>query len=197
MMCYSIHEILVPMVAEVSDPSKVKVALAWSYFVGALFKVIFSLSGFLTYTIVTSEVILDNLPAGIPVKVIATFFTLNVLLSYPVLAFALLSNIEDLSVYEKLSKKVPPVMSFVGLRIFLVLAVLAIAVFLPHFALVNSFVGCFAYIVTFLFPGLFHLRLKYKQLTRLEILADVLLIILGIFGFWSSLVTTTMSFVAM
>jgi len=191
---YGIHALVVTMAAEVSDQSKFKVALVWTFVVGAVFKVVFALSGFLTYGRRTSEVILNNLPAGIPAKVIAVFFTLNVLLSYPISVLVIVRNIEELSVYEKLTNKIPSTICFVSLRIAIVLVILGFAVWMPHFALINALGGCVNFFVCLVFPGLFHLCLKYKQLTKLQVSVDGILVILGTIGFGFGLVTSIMKF---
>ena len=184
------------MAADVSEQSKFIMASRCSFCGSAVFKIFsFSLSGFLTYTSKTDEVIINNLPQGIPVKVIATFFALNLLLAYPIDFLVLMKNIEQLQVYEELTKKVSTKICYFLLRTFGVLVILVLAIFIPHLALVNSFAGSLYFCTSFIFPGLFHLVLKYNKLTKLQIAVDFALVLIGVFGFFFGLIATIMSLV--
>ena len=97
---YSIHVVVVPLAVDMADESKVNVALASSYSIASVVKAVFAVSGFLTYTVATNEVILNNLPAGIPTMLTAMFFCFNILLTFPIPALILLRNIEELSIYK-------------------------------------------------------------------------------------------------
>ena len=114
-------------------------------------------------------------------------------MSYPITALILLRNIEELALYKQLAERVPHAICFVFLRIFVVLAILAFSVGIPHFALVTAFAGSFSFCIVLVFPGLFHLCLKYKRLSKLQVLGDVVLITLGIVFTLFGMITTVMS----
>ena len=192
-LSFGIHTAGVTIAADVADLSRFKVALVWSYLFSASFKLVFAVSGFLTYTSSTNGIILNNLPLGIPLQVVTTCFVLNVLLSYPIFALTLLKNIEELPVYSRLENKITPKISFLLLRVIVVLATLAFAVGVTKFALISALIGSLSYCIALTFPGLFHLRLKQKKLSVLQIIADVVLIILGTICTLFGLTTTVIS----
>ena len=193
---YLIQTNVITMAADVSDLSRFKKALIWSYFLMTCFKIVFALPGFLTFTNNTSEIIFKNLPLGIPVQVIVTFFALNVLLAYPLFTLTLLKNVEELTVYQKLTKKVPFRICYVMLRVLIVLGSLGFAVGIPHFALVSALMGSFVFFIALTLPALFYLRLKHNKISALQILVNVILVVLGIGCTVFGLSTTIMSLAA-
>ena len=65
------------------------------------------------------------------------------------------------------------------IRVSLVVITLAIAIFLPHFALIAALIGSFQTIFSgFWIPLLVHLKVKYQELSRLRICAHVALLVL-------------------
>ena len=65
-------------------------------------------------------------------------------------------------------------------RVSLVVITLAIAIFLPHFALIGALMGSFQMAFTgFWIPLLVHLKVKYHELSRLQIYADVIVLVLS------------------
>ena len=66
------------------------------------------------------------------------------------------------------------------IRVSLVVITLAIAIFLPHFALIAALLGSFqAVFAGFWIPLLVHLKVKYHELSRSQICADVILLVLS------------------
>ena len=64
------------------------------------------------------------------------------------------------------------------IRVSLVVITLAIAIFLPHFALIAALLGSFQTVFSgFWIPLLLHLKVKYHELSRLRICADVILLV--------------------
>jgi vesicular inhibitory amino acid transporter len=192
---YTLHSVVVTAEGEMVDKSKFNVALVTCYCIGAVIKVTFAVAGFLTYTLATKEVILNNLPAGIPTMLIATLFSLSVLLTFPIPTLVVVRILEESWAYDKMTEKIHPKLCFASLRIGVVLLILALAVVTPHFAFVSSLDGCLDYVFGIFFPGLFHVCIKYKQLTRFQVLVDILLMIFGIVGMSYGFVETVQALV--
>lgn len=170
---YGAHIGITSMAADVREHSKLQIALLSSYFFGALVKVVFSLSGFLTFTVNTKEVVFNNLPLGIPAQGIAIFFTLNVILSNVVPFLIILRIIEDLAFYQVIYSKVQPMVCHVLIRVVLVGLTLLFALAIPHFALLNALAGTLDFLHAIMFPGLsVDLCLKYSRLTKWQVVVD-------------------------
>ena len=94
---------------------------------------------------------------------------------------AFIQNLERSKTAEKLISKVPPLLWFVGVRIGFVALTLVMAVCVTRFAAWLSFVGSLVCpFISLILPSLFHLKLKYKQLSAFEIITDVVLLFSGI-----------------
>lgn len=68
-------------------------------------------------------------------------------------------------------------------RFLIIVASIIVAIFVPHFGLLMSFVGgltgtCLVYV----FPCIFHIKLHYKTLPWYNIMLDTLIILIGIVG---------------
>lgn len=99
-----------------------------------------------------------------------------ILIIYPVLQF-----IDGCQLKSEEVSFIPSFMWIPTTRFFVVLTTSVIAVTIPHFALLTAFIGslllpCLEYVI----PCLVHLKLKWVKLTRLEIFADISVIVLGI-----------------
>lgn len=71
-----------------------------------------------------------------------------------------------------------PAISSIIIRVSLVVITLAIAIFLPHFALIAALMGSFQTVFFgFCIPLLVHLKVKYHELSRLQIFADVIVLV--------------------
>lgn len=192
---YGLHTVIIPIEGEMADKSKLPVALVSSYCIGGLIKVAFAVVGFLTYTSATNEIILNNLPTGIPTKIIAVLFSASVLLTYPIPVLILTGMFEESWLYCKITNKVHPKICLASFRVGVVLSSLGVAVGLPHFALVMALGGCGIHMVMFIFPGLFHLVIKYNNLRWFHICADCFFIALGVCGLSLGLVNVVKTLV--
>ena len=144
--------------------------------------VAFGVIPFLAFGQNTQEVIVNNLPLG-PIRIIASaLYIISVIFTFALPLYAMVRNLEQRSAVESLMSKLPWVVWFIGIRIFLFLLVLLAAILLPHFAALSAFFGSFVVPVAFTtFPCTIHLKLKYKELSICEIITDISLALVGLF----------------
>lgn len=172
--------------------------LHWTHIAAALFKVIFSYIGFVTWGDGTQELITNNLPTTLRV-IVNVILVMKALLSYPLPYFAAVDIIENVF-FQDQSKTLFPSCYHdnmatkwwgIVLRILLVLVTMLMAIFIPHFAILMGLIGSFTgTMLSFVWPCIFHLRLKKGSLRWYQILGDVVIIalglIFGIMGIYSS-----------
>ena len=81
--------------------------------------------------------------------------------------------------FSELTSDISNTIRNIIIRVSLVVITLAIAIFLPHFALIGALMGSFQMVFTgFWIPLLVHLKVKYHELSRLQIYADVIVLVL-------------------
>lgn len=189
-LTYFLHTAVIQTEEEMAERSKFNIAIVFCFTISSSVKVVFALAGYLTYTSATKEVILANLPTGIPIQIIGSFVVINTLMTYPICMLIFIKLFEESHIHQKLTDKIHPKLVFVSLRVLAVCLTLAAAVSLPHFALVTSLAGCFSHAIGIILPGLFHFLIKYKQLSRVQVFVDLSITILGITAFGIGLVET-------
>ena len=180
--CYETHLVLIDMEEGMIDRKKFKRALGWSYTIMTVVKVIFGVIAFLAFGQNTREVIVNNLPLG-PIRIIASaLYITSVIFTFPLPLYAMVRNLEHRSAVESLMSKLPWVVWFIGIRVFLFLLALLAAILLPHFAALSAFVGSFVVpLSSTILPCTLHLLLKYKELSICEIITDIILALVGLF----------------
>ena len=178
---FEINLAIIDMEESMSDRTKIGRAYAYAFLLTSVGKTAFALCAFLSYNSETREAIVENLPAG-PIRItIAALFVINIILTYVVPLHAFIHHLESSKTAEKLISKVPPLLWFVGVRIGFVGLTLMVAVCVSRFAAWLSFTGSLVSpFISMILPSLFHLKLKYKQLSALEITTDVVLLFSGI-----------------
>ena len=178
---FEVNLAIIDMEESMSDRTKLGRAFAYALLVTSVGKTAFALCAFLSYNSETREAIVENLPAG-PIRItIAALFVINIILTYVVPLHAFIHHLESSKTAEKLISKVPPLLWFVGVRIGFVGLTLVVAVCVSRFAAWLSFVGSLVCpFISMILPSLFHLKLKYKQLSAFEIITDVVLLFSGI-----------------
>ncbi|XP_048361484.1 vesicular inhibitory amino acid transporter-like [Sphaerodactylus townsendi] len=162
------------------NPAECRSMLNWTHVLACVLKTSFALTAFLTWGEKTKEVITDNLPSALQTLVNLCLLA-KALLSYPLPFFAVTEILHAcVSQRQKSSSKLP--LFAVILKSSVLLLTLLMAMFVPHFALLMGLTGSVTgAAMTFLFPSLFHLKLKWKRLMFLEKCADISVFILGIF----------------
>ena len=182
---FEVNLVIIDVEKSMSDRTKLGRAYACALLLTSVGKTTFALCAFLSYNSETREAIVENLPAG-PIRItIATLIVINIILTYVVPFHAFIQNLENSKTAEKLISKVPPLLWFVGVRIGFVALTLVITVCVSRFAAWLSFSGSLVSpCISIIFPSLFHLKLKYKQLSALEITTDVVLLFsaIGLLG---------------
>ena len=178
---FEVNLAIIDVEESMSDRTKLGRAFAYALLVTSVCKTAFALCAFLSYNSETREDIVENLPAG-PIRItIAALFVINIILTYVLPLHAFIQNLESSKTAEKLISKVPPLLWFVGVRIGFVGLTLMVAVCVSRFAAWLSFTGSLVSpFISMILPSLFHLKLKYKQLSALEITTDVVLLFSGI-----------------
>jgi len=187
---YSSQMYLSVIEASMRSPERVGTVMNLGYTAMTVLKIGTGVVAFLTFGKETSQVVTLNLPPGILLTLVNVVVILLALSSYTLpmfTAFEILEN--DSFVFnadgdaesdnnndsdEKLKRRV-------AVRTGLVLATLFMAVAVPHFCLVLSFVGCFTgCFLEIVFPCAFYVILKWESLTRVELFLNILLMSLSL-----------------
>ncbi|XP_052806635.1 vesicular inhibitory amino acid transporter-like [Mya arenaria] len=186
-------QIFLPTLEEnLVDRKKFHCMMHATHVAAAVFKAVFSYIGFVTFGVVTQEVITNNLPTQTFKVIVNMILVAKALLSYPLPYFAAVELIETAlfkgrptTIFpECLNKDKELKIWAILLRFGLVLFTMFLAIGIPYFAilmsLIGSFTGC---MLSFVWPCFFHLKIKWYRLKWYEKLVDVIIILLGcIFG---------------
>lgn len=171
------------------DRRQFRPMLKWSHIAAAVFKSSFALIGFLSYGQYTQEEVTNNLPTQQFKTVINIILVAKALLSYPLPYYAAVKLLETAFFKGKPRTLFPSCFGpdsalrewGIALRICLVLFILFMAISIPHFAylmgLIGSFTGC---MLSFIWPCVFHLKLKGPQLDQRTKIKDYTIIGLGL-----------------
>ena len=175
---------IVPSVEEsMADKSKFGRALAFAYIVAVVFKIPFSIFGFLSFSFMTDEIVINNLPNNVPKIIVSVVFVLSCLVSFALPLHAVFQYIEGSSFYLSLQSKVrlPRFIYFSSIRLVLVSLTLLAAVFVPHFGYLTSFFGNLSLpLFNCILPCIAHLILRGKDLNMRQIALDFAMIVFGL-----------------
>lgn len=175
------HSILPRLEGDMANKGKFNAMLGISYIFITALKLMFSLFGFLSFTIHTKDLVTNNLPVGVVYYVSCAFLGINVLASYPFPILIVVRSIEDVITPDSMLGRLPKAWWFVCLRLSLLLVTLGVAVVIPHFALMLAFVGSLTSATTcFVLPCLFHLKLKRSELHFYHKILDCFIIAFGL-----------------
>ncbi|GMS88984.1 hypothetical protein PENTCL1PPCAC_11159 [Pristionchus entomophagus] len=166
---YTSHIFLPSLEGNMQEPKQFNAMLKWSHVAAAAFKAIFGLMGYLTFGEFTQQEISNSLPNQGFKIVINLVLVVKALLSYPLPFFAAVHIIRDN--FFKGTKKT----MFTGcysldgslrewalfLRILLILFTLFVALSVPYLIEVMGLIGNITgTMLSFIWPALFHLKLK-------------------------------------
>lgn len=175
---------IVPSVEEsMADRSKFGRALALAYIAAVLFKLTFSIFGFLSFSFATDEIVINNLPNSPPHITVSVVFVASCLFSYALPLNAVFQCIEDSNTYFLLQTKLrlPEFVCFAGLRVFFVSVTLIAAAFIPHFGFLTSFFGNLSLpLFNCILPCAAHLFLRKKDLSCWQKTLDYVMILFGV-----------------
>lgn len=178
---YAAHPLLPGIEQSLKNRSKFPFIMNISFILAAVTKIIFSVTAYLAFSNDTKEVITNNLPAGAVRTVGCFLLVINVLFSYAFPMFTVIQCITT-SVVSKCcvpqSSRITPFL--IILRVILVVITLLAALLIPHFALLMSFIGNLTgTCLVFVFPPLFHLKLRKSVLPWWQIILNISIILFG------------------
>ncbi|VDM71188.1 unnamed protein product [Strongylus vulgaris] len=170
------------------DPKEFKWMLKWSHVAAALFKAIFGLCGFLTFGELTQPEISNSLPNQGFKVVVNLVLVIKALLSYPLPFYAAVQLLKD-NLFRGTKRT-----AFTGcyspdgslrewalfLRILLLLFTLFIALSVPYLIELMGLIGNITgTMLSFIWPALFHLRIKGDRMVDRDRKFDQMIIGLG------------------
>jgi len=170
------------------DKSKFHCMLNWSHIAAAIFKAGFGYIGFLTFQEDTDEEVVNNLPGGLK-TIVNLILVVKALLSYPLPYYATCEILEKELFRGKPDTQFPTIWSVdgelkvwgLGFRVGVVVVTILFAVVVPHFTIlmgfIGSFTGCF---LSFIWPCIFHLKLRRHTMSWMVMMYDIFIIFLGI-----------------
>ena len=173
--------LIVPFVEQnMKDKSNIGKVLASAQVVTMLCKLILSLCGFFSFGLNTNEILVNNFPAGVIRMGVSVTFVVSALFSYTLCINPVVESLKESAFFSKITSNLSIIIRDVIFRLSLVILSLALAVFLPYFALLTAFVGSILSITTSVWiPFSLHLKVKYHELDRIQICTDVTILVLG------------------
>ena len=177
---YGVAKIIPSVEKSMKNKSDFGKALASAFAVSVVIKVIIAVFGFLTFGSKTDEAIVNNFPVG-PLNITASIsLVISSLLSIILCLRPVCESLDESTFFSEITSDISNTICNIIIRVSLVVITLAIAIFLPHFALIAALLGSFQTVFAgFWFPLLVHLKVKYHELSRLQICADVILLVLS------------------
>ena len=175
---YGVAKIIPSVEKSMKNKSDFGKALASAFAVSVVIKVIIAVFGFLTFGSNTDEAIVNNFPVG-PLNITASIsLVISSLLSIILCLRPVCESLDESTFLSEMTSDISNTIRNIIIRVSLVVITLAIAIFLPHFALIAALLGSFQTVFSgFWIPLLLHLKVKYHELSRLRICADVILLV--------------------
>ena len=175
---YGVAKIIPSVEKSMKNKSDFGKALASALAVSVVIKVIIAVFGFLTFGSKTDEAIVNNFPAG-PLNITASIsLVISSLLSIILCLRPVCESLDESTFFSEITSDISNTIRNIIIRVSLVVITLAIAIFLPHFALIAALLGSFQTVFSgFWIPLLVHLKVKYHELSRLRICVDVTLLV--------------------
>ena len=182
---YCAHAVFPGIEASMKEPHKYNMMMHASFILSAVVKTIFGVLCVLTFGLATDQVVTLNMADSIAFNTAATVLVaLNVFFSFPLPLFVVIETIDDvwLPHFPHLSQDTRYHWFWVLLtRVLLVTLALFIALVVPHFGLLMGFVGSFTgTCLSFGFPCIAHLKLKWGYLRWYHVVGEILLIVFGV-----------------
>lgn len=178
---YCVYSILIPVELSMADPPKFGSALGISLSLAAIFKVLFSLCGFLSFSHATDEVIGNNFPLGAPRTIVSVVYVMYVIFSYTLVIYPVFQSLDGSRLASAVTSFIPFFIWSATTRFLVVFITLFLAVMVPHFALLIAFVGSLALpFLEYIVPCLVHLKLKWYELKPVQVAADVTIAVMGV-----------------
>ena len=182
---YCAHAVFPGIEGSMREPKKFNKMMHVSFFISAAVKALFGVFAVLTFGLATEQVFTINLAGKVGFNTAATaFVATNVFFSFPLPLFVVVETFDStVGPYFPHLKKGTKYHWFwlVLTRTLLVTFALFIALVVPHFGLLMGFVGSFTgTCLSFGFPCIAHLKLRWNSLRWYHIMAEILLIVFGV-----------------
>ena len=178
LLSYGVAGIIPSVEKSMKNKSDFGKALASAFAVSVVIKVIIAVFGFLTFGSKTDEAIVNNFPVG-PLNITASIsLVISSLLSIILCLRPVCESLDESTFFSEITSDISNTICNIIIRVSLVVITLAIAIFLPHFALIAALMGSFQAVFSELWiPFLVHLKVKYHELSTLQIFADVIVLV--------------------
>ncbi|XP_041831290.1 vesicular inhibitory amino acid transporter-like [Melanotaenia boesemani] len=183
---YTSQIFLPPLEGSMEDRGQFNAMLGWTHGAACIMKTLFSLLAVLTWGTKTSEVITDNLPSNLR-PVVNLCLLAKALLSYPLPFYAAAEILQTCLLKDApvlfYSKNGDRGLSHPALMVrgALLVTSYVLALLVPRFSLLMGLTGSVTgATMTLILPCLFHLRLKWGQLTVRDRLIDVGILSMGV-----------------
>ncbi|VDM10078.1 unnamed protein product [Wuchereria bancrofti] len=186
---YTSHIFLPSLEGSMEDPTKFKWMLRWSHIIAAIFKSLFGLLGFLTFGDFTQKEISNSLPNQTFKVIVNLVLVIKALFSYPLPYFAAVHLLKD-NLFMGTPKTLFTSCYGIGhslrewalcLRIILVLITLLMAMSVPYLIELMGLVGNITgTMLSFIWPAMFHLKLKGANVKESDRKFDKFIIGVGI-----------------
>ena len=182
---YCAHAVFPGIEGSMSKPEQFNAMMHISFFIAAVTKTLFGVFAVLTFGIATNQVVTVNLAENVAFNTTATVFVaLNVFFSFPLPLFVIVDAFDSalLPYYPHVARGTRHHWFWLVLtRTLMVTFALFVGLVIPHFGLLMGFVGSFTgTFLSFCFPCLFHLKLRWRFLRWYHIIWEVFLIVFGL-----------------
>ena len=182
---YCAHAVFPGVEGSMRDPQQFPMMMNIAFALAAIVKVLLGLLAVLRFGQGTEQVITVNMRISPVFNILATVLVVsNVFLAFPICMFVVLEtwDAKVLPYFPHLGKESKYHWFWLLVTRFMLLTfALFLAVIVPHFGLLMGFVGSFTgTCLSFVFPCVFHMTLKWKKLTWYSILLKILVILFGL-----------------
>ena len=182
---YCAHAVFPGIEGSMREPKDFNKMMHTSFFISAIVKALFGAFAVLTFGLATDQVFTVNLAGDVGFNTAATaLVALNVFFSFPLPLFVVVETFDNTlgPYFRHLQKGTKYHWYWLLLtRTLLVAFALFIALVVPHFGLLMGFVGSFTgTCLSFGFPCIAHLKLRWNYLRWYHITVEILLIVFGV-----------------
>ena len=181
---YCAHAVFPGIEGSMREPKDFNKMMHVSFFISAIVKAVFGVFAVLTFGLLTDQVFTVNLAGDVAFNTAATVLVaVNVFFSFPLPLFVVVETFDNtLAPYFPHLKKGTKYHWYWLLltRTLIVTFALFVALVVPHFGLLMGFVGSFTgTCLSFGFPCIAHLKLRWKFLRWYHITGEIILIVFG------------------
>lgn len=181
---YCAHAVFPSIESSMKKPESFNLMMNWAFVFAALVKALLGILMVLAFGNDTKEVATVNLLENTGFSVTANALVItNVMLAIPLAMFVVSLSFDDAFLQYFPHMNTDSKWNWIWLLItrpMLLCASLFIAIIVPHFGLLMGFVGSFTgTCLCFVFPCIFHLKLRWHKLSKWTIALDICIIIFG------------------